>query len=86
MEYSDWPRVPITIPPAPPGLSMEETEQALMAVCQHLWAEERIPVVAWGTSLMAWSFTLLSTTETTLIIVVILQEIATFISDRVAAP
>ncbi len=34
---------------------------------------------------MAWSFTLLSTTETTLIIVVILQEIATFISDRVAA-
>ncbi len=51
MEYSDWPRVPITIPPAPPGLSMEETEQALMAVCQHLWAEERIPVVAWGDEL-----------------------------------
>ena len=43
-----WPRVPITIPPAPPGLSLDETEQALLAVCQHLWAEQKVPVVAWG--------------------------------------
>lgn len=47
----DWPRVPITIPPAPPGLPREETEQALFAVCQPLWAEQKVPVVAWGSDL-----------------------------------
>lgn len=46
--HQDWPRVPITIPPVPPGLSLEETEQALLAVCQPLWAESKIPVIAWG--------------------------------------
>lgn len=48
IDISDWPRVPITIPPAPPGLSMEATEQALFAVCQPLWAASKIPVVSWG--------------------------------------
>ncbi len=48
MEFTEWPRVPITIPPAPTGLSAEETEQALMAVCRPLWAAWKVPVVAWG--------------------------------------
>ena len=48
MECTDWPRVHITIPPAPDGLSTQETEQALLAVCRPLWAESKVPVVAWG--------------------------------------
>ena len=47
-EYADWPRVPVTIPPCPPGRTTAETEQALFAVCQPLWAASKIPVVAWG--------------------------------------
>ena len=48
MECAEWPRVSITIPPAPTGLPIEETEQALLAVCQPLWAASKVPVVAWG--------------------------------------
>ena len=44
----DWPRVPLPFPPAPPGLSDDETEMALLAVCQALWNESKVPVVAWG--------------------------------------
>ena len=39
----------VTIPPCPPGRTTAETEQALFAVCQPLWAASKIPVVAWGT-------------------------------------
>ena len=45
MKFTEWPRVPITIPPAPTGLPIEETEQALLAVCQNLWAASKVPVV-----------------------------------------
>jgi len=48
MDCTEWPRVKLTIPPCPPGLSLEDTEQALLAVCQPLWDEKRIPVIAWG--------------------------------------
>ena len=48
MGCAEWPRVPITIPPAPNGLPIEETEKALLAVCQSLWVESKVPVVAWG--------------------------------------
>ena len=41
-------RVPIPIPPCPPGLSLEKTEQALIAVCQPLWDAGKIPVIQWG--------------------------------------
>ena len=51
MKFTEWPRVPITIPPAPTGLPIEETEQALLAVCQNLWAASKVPVVAWGSGL-----------------------------------
>jgi hypothetical protein len=51
MECTEWPRVPITIPPAPAGLSREDTEQALLAVCRPLWAASKVPVVAWGSEL-----------------------------------
>ena len=44
----DWPRVRIPIPPCGPGRSLEETEQALLAVCQAMWETKRIPVVGWG--------------------------------------
>lgn len=47
----DWPRVPLTVPPRGPGLSMEETERALLAVCQRFWSDDKIPVVAWGSEL-----------------------------------
>ena len=48
MEKPDWPRVRIPIPPCPPGLTPEETEQAMLAMCQPLWEAEKIPVVGWG--------------------------------------
>ena len=48
MECTEWPRVPIAIPPAPTGLPIEETEQALLAVFQPLWTASKVPVVAWG--------------------------------------
>ena len=48
MECTGWPRVPITIPPAPGGLSKEATEQALLSICRPLWAASKVPVVAWG--------------------------------------
>lgn len=48
MEKPDWPRVRIPIPPCPPGLPSEETEQAMLAVCQPLWDARKIPVVEWG--------------------------------------
>ena len=51
MQCTEWPRVHITIPPAQTGLSSEETEQALLAVCQPLWAVSKVPVVAWGSEL-----------------------------------
>lgn len=50
-EHSDWPRVPITIPPVPPRLSREKTELALFAICQALWAKQKVPVVAWGSAM-----------------------------------
>ena len=47
-----WPRVPITIPiPAPQGLSLDETEQACLRSVNTLWAEQKVPVVAWGDDL-----------------------------------
>ena len=48
MENPDWPRVRIPILPCPPGLTPEETEQAMLAVCQPLWDAGKIPVVGWG--------------------------------------
>ena len=51
MICTGWRRIPITIPPAPSGLTFEETAQALMAVCQPLWAARNVPVVAWGSEL-----------------------------------
>ena len=47
MDRPDWPRGPI--PPCPPGLSLEETEQAMLAMCQPLWDAEKIPVIATST-------------------------------------
>lgn len=48
MKNPDWPRVCIPIPPCSPGLPPEETEQAMLAVCQPLWDAGKIPVVGWG--------------------------------------
>ena len=47
-EKPDWPRVRITIPPCPGGFTLEEINEALMAICQHLWDAGKIPVVGWG--------------------------------------
>ena len=43
MEKPNWPRVRIPIPPCPPGLSLEETEQAMLAICQPLWGRWEDP-------------------------------------------
>ena len=51
MELNQWPRIKLTLPPCPPGLSIEETEQAFLAICQPLWSEEKIPVIAWGSEI-----------------------------------
>jgi len=45
---AEWPRVRLPIPPCPPGLSAERTNEALLVVCAELWRQEKIPVVGWG--------------------------------------
>ncbi len=40
--------VAFLFPLCPPGLSVEETEQAMLAVCQPLWDAGEIPVVGWA--------------------------------------
>lgn len=47
-KIDDWPRVRLPIPPCGPGLSLKETDEALLVVCSELWKQEKIPVVGWG--------------------------------------
>ena len=47
-EKPDWPRVRITVVPYQPGLTPEQLNEVVLALCQRFWDAGKIPVVGWG--------------------------------------
>ena len=47
-EKPDWPRFLVTSLPCPPGLTDEQVNDVVLAMCRSFWAVETIPVVGWG--------------------------------------